>query len=82
MNTTPITISDMRSTIHAIDKRLESWPIIYVTRHGKRVFALASLECMGAMTGILALMSDPKSYREFQEALKQIRNGPTPAAKK
>lgn len=53
METTSITISDARSTIHTLDKRLESWPIIYVTRRGEKVFALVSFECMAAMLDAL-----------------------------
>lgn len=70
-----IDISEARKQFNSLDKRLSTDPILYVTRHNKQAFVIVDVECMSAMLETLEIMSDPDSYRMFQQSLEDIRQG-------
>jgi len=71
-----IDISEARKQLNSLDKRLaEGEPIIYVTRHNKRAFAIVDIECLSAILDTLEIMSDPESFNTFQQSLADIREG-------
>ncbi len=70
-----IDISEARRQLNSLDKRLSDEPIIFVTRHNKRAFAIVDVEHMSAMLETIEIMSDADSYRMFQQSLEDIREG-------
>ena len=75
MTTGTIDISEARKQLNTLDKRLSDEPIIRVTRHNKEVFVVVDTETMQAILETLEIMSDPDSYRKFQQSLVDIREG-------
>jgi len=74
-NGTTIDISEARKQFNSLDKRLSDDPILYVTRHNKEAFVIVDVECMTALLETIEIMSDPDSYRMFQQSLDDIRQG-------
>ncbi len=72
---TTIDISEARRQLNTLDARLSSEPVIYVTRHHKKAFAIVNIEYISAMMETLEIMSDPKAYALLQESLNEIREG-------
>lgn len=71
-----IDISEARRQFNSLDQRLSGCsPILFVTRHSKRAFAIVNADCLSAMLETLEIMSDPKSYEMFQRSLADIREG-------
>lgn len=68
-------ISEARKQINTLDERLESEPIIFVTRHNKTAFAVVNVDHMSAMLDTIEIMCDPKSFQVFQESLEDIKKG-------
>lgn len=68
-----IDISEARRQLNTLDERLSREPIIFVTRHNKRAFAIVDTEYIIAMMETLEIMSDPKSHQMFLESLDDIR---------
>jgi prevent-host-death family protein len=72
---TTMEISDVRRQLDTLDMRLQRTPIIFVTRHGKRAFALVSAEHLSAMQETMEILSDPNALRLLQQSLEDIRAG-------
>ena len=71
-----IDISEARRQLNSLDKQLsDDTPIIFVTRHNKKAFALVDVDCMTAMLETLEIMSDPESYKMFQRSLQDLKKG-------
>lgn len=70
-----IDISEARRQFNSLDERLSTEPIIFVTRHNKKAFAIVDVECISAMLETLEIMSDPESFRMFMSSLEDIRDG-------
>ena len=70
-----IDISEARRQLNSLDERLSTEPIIFVTRHNKRAFAIVDAETIAAMLETLEIMSDPRSYEMFRASLDDIREG-------
>lgn len=68
-------ISEARKQFNTIDERLKTEPIIFVTRHNKTAFAVVNAEHISAILETFEIMSDPESYRIFQESLRDIQEG-------
>ena len=75
INEATIDISEARRQLNSLDERLTSDPIIFVTRHNKKAFAIVDAECIAAMLETLEIMSDPESYAMFQRSLRDIKEG-------
>lgn len=58
-----------------LNAQLAASPIIYVTRHSKRVFAIVDTETFEAMNETLEIMSDPKFCAMFHQSLEDIKEG-------
>lgn len=75
MSAATIDISEARRQLNSLDERLKDEPVIFVTRHNKRAFAIVNVEHISAMLETLEIMSDPKSFKMFQESLRDIQEG-------
>ena len=74
-DTATIDISEARRQFNSLDERLSTEPIIFVTRHNKKAFAIVDVECISAMLETLEIMSYPESFRMFISSLEDIRDG-------
>lgn len=72
---TTIDISEARRLFSTLDERLSIEKVIYVTRHNNKAFAIVDIEYISAVIETLEIMSDPVSYKMFQESLEDIKNG-------
>lgn len=70
-----IDISEARRSLNTLDEKLTDEPVIFVTRHNKKAFAVVNVEYIQAMIETLEIMSDPKAYALFQQSLRDIRDG-------
>lgn len=75
MNAVTLPISEARKQLNTLDAQLATSPIIYVTRHGKPVFAIADSETFEAMDETLKIMSAPKFCEMFHQSLEDIKQG-------
>lgn len=74
-NEATIDISEARRQLNTLNDRLTTERVIYVTRHNKAAFAIVETEYISALIETLEIMSDPKSYRMFQDSLRDLREG-------
>lgn len=70
-----IDISEARRQLNTLDARLSTEPVIFITRHHRKAFAVVNIEYLSAMMETLEIMSDPKAYAMLQESLNDIRTG-------
>lgn len=70
-----IDISEARRQFNSLDERLSSERVIYVSRHGKMAFAVVDIDYLAALLETMEIMSDPESFRMFQQSLKDIKRG-------
>lgn len=70
-------ISEARSQFTRLDERLRDERVIRITRHNKPVFAVVDLEFLGTLLETVEIVSDPESFRQFQESLRDIARGRT-----
>ena len=68
-------ISEARRQFNSLDERLASDPIIFVTRHNKRAFAVVDTEFLCAMLETIEIVSDPQSLDLFKQSIEDIRAG-------
>lgn len=70
-----IDITEARKEFNRLDERVGEERVIHVTRHGKPVFAVVDIEYLQAVLETIEIVSDPDSFRMFQEGLEDIRAG-------
>lgn len=70
-----IDITEARNQFNRLDERLDGDHVIYVTRHNKRVFAVVNIEYLQTVLETIEIMSDPESFKMFQQGLEDIKNG-------
>ena len=75
MSGTTIDISEARKQLNSLDRRLDSEHLIYVTRHGKKAFAVVNLEYLRTMLETIDILSDPEAVQMLQQSLADIREG-------
>jgi PHD/YefM family antitoxin component YafN of YafNO toxin-antitoxin module len=66
-------ITAARRQLNSFDAMLVATPIIHVCRHGKRAFAVVSVELFTAMQESLSIMADPDAIQLLHESLADIR---------
>lgn len=75
-NGASIDISEAHRQLSSLDERLSSsQPIIYVTRHNKKAFAVVDLEFLGALLETMEVINDPESHATFLQGLKDAQEG-------
>lgn len=74
-NEPTIDISEARKQLSSLGKRLSVNPVIFVTRHNKRAFAIVDVQHIETMTDTLEIMSDPDAYEMFRKSVEDIRHG-------
>lgn len=75
IRSTTIDISEARSEFHRLDERLAECQVLFVTRHGKRAFAVANVEFIDAACETLEILSDPKAAAMLLQSIRDIREG-------
>lgn len=68
-------ITEARAQLNRLDERLADERIIYVTRHNKQVFAMVDIEFLQTTLETIEIMSDPESFKLFQQSLEDIKQG-------
>lgn len=74
-NSTTLDISEARKQFSKLDQRLKNEPLIWVTRHNKRAFAVVDMELMETVLETLEILEDPKALQALQTSLADIRAG-------
>lgn len=77
LDITTLDISEARKQFNTMDERLETEPVIFISRHNKTAFAVINCEYLSAMMETLEIMSDPESHRMFLQSLEDVRQGRT-----
>ena len=72
---TTLDISEARNQFSRLDERLRDEHIIRVTRHNKPVFAVINLEYLATILETIEIMSDPQSFKLFQQSLDDLAQG-------
>lgn len=70
-----IDISEARREFTRLDKRLRREPVLWVTRHNQKAFAVVGLEFMETLQETLTILRDPDALRMLQKSLEDIRAG-------
>ena len=73
--TATLDISEARKQFNSLDVRLAADPIIFITRHNKRAFAIVDSEYLCAMLETIEIVCDPQSLDLFKQSLEDIRAG-------
>lgn len=73
MNTATLDITEARNQLASLANRLKEDQIIWITRHGKKAFAVVSPELMEATLETLEI--DPNALKLLQQSLDDIRAG-------
>jgi PHD/YefM family antitoxin component YafN of YafNO toxin-antitoxin module len=68
-------ISEARRKLTRLDSELRRKKLIWITRHGKRAFAVVNREVMEALLETIEILQDEESGRLLQESLADIRSG-------
>lgn len=68
-------ITEARNQFTRLDERVGDEKVIRVTRHNKPVFAIVDIEFLETVLETIEIVSDPESYRLFQQSLEDIRRG-------
>ncbi|MEZ6234845.1 MAG: type II toxin-antitoxin system prevent-host-death family antitoxin [Phycisphaerales bacterium] len=74
-HTSTLDITEARRQFNSLDQQVEAEQVVFVTRHGKRVFAVVNVEFLEAVLETIEIVSDPESFRQFQQSLDDIRRG-------
>ncbi len=77
MTQTTLDISEARTQISSLEQRLRDEQVIKITKHGKDAFAVVNLDYLEAVLETIEIMSDPESFKMFQQSLDDLRNGRT-----
>jgi len=75
MDAATLDISEARKQLHSFEKRLDSENLIYITRHGKKAFAVINLEYLQTVLETIDILSDPDALQMLQKSLDDIREG-------
>ncbi|MSU76719.1 MAG: type II toxin-antitoxin system Phd/YefM family antitoxin [Gemmataceae bacterium] len=73
--TTTLDISEARKQFSKLDVRLRDDPLIWITRHNKRAFAVVDMELMEAVLETLDILQDPNALSMFQASLADVKAG-------
>ena len=65
-------ISEARKQFNSLDAALENEPVIVITRHNKRAFAIVNLEYLETITETLDILGDPESAKMLRDSLRAI----------
>jgi len=68
-------ISEARKQFNSLDERLESEPVIVVTRYNKAAFAVVNVEYLQALLETMEVLSDPQAYDMLQKSIRDIQEG-------
>ena len=68
-------ISEARKKFNSFDQDLRERPVIYITRHNKRAFAMVNIEYLETMIETMEVLSDPDAMAMLNESLKAIQEG-------
>lgn len=69
MLTETLPLSEARKQFTNIDKMLADTPLIWVTRHNRRAFAIVKSDLFEALNGMMECMKDPGSCKALANAL-------------
>lgn len=75
MNTSTLDITEARRKLTKMDERLRVNPVIWVTRHDKRAFAIVDTEMMETVLETMEILADPEACEMLHKSLADIRAG-------
>ena len=68
-------ISEARKQFSKLDVRLRDDPLIWITKHNKKAFAVVDMELMEAVLETLDILQDPNALAMFQASLADVKAG-------
>jgi len=68
-------ISEARKEFNRLDERLDTEPLIYITRHGRKAFAVVNVEYMRTVLETIDILSDPEALDTLRRSMEDIREG-------
>ena len=77
MGNLTLDITEARKQFSKLDERLRDDPIIWITRHSKKAFAVVDLELMEAVLETFEIMKDPTWAQMLADSVEDIRAGRT-----
>ncbi|MBM93097.1 MAG: hypothetical protein CMJ35_16035 [Phycisphaerae bacterium] len=72
--TSTMEMTEARNQFGKLQKRVQDERVIYVTKHGKKAFAVIDTEYLQIILETIEIVSDPESYRMFMESMEDIKN--------
>jgi PHD/YefM family antitoxin component YafN of YafNO toxin-antitoxin module len=64
-----IEITEARKTLNSIDERLRNDPVIIITKHSKKAFAVVDLSYLATMLHAIDMLSNPDQLRDLRRYL-------------
>jgi antitoxin YefM len=68
-------IHEARAGLNTLDERLKRDRVLFVTRHGKPVFAAVDLDYWEAANDTIEVLSDPEAMQMLRDSIADIRAG-------
>ncbi len=75
MSGATLDISEARKQFSSLDQRLNEEPVVYITKHNRKVFAVVNLEYLSTVLETMEILSDPHALRMLEDSLEDIRQG-------
>lgn len=68
-------VAEARRNFTNLDETLRKEQYIFVTRHGRRAFALVDTQYFESIMSTMDILSDPEALVNFQKSLEDVREG-------
>ena len=68
-------MTEARNQFSTLDKKLRENPVIWVTRHNKKAFAVVDKELLQTILETIEILSDPDASKVLEKSLQDIRAG-------
>jgi PHD/YefM family antitoxin component YafN of YafNO toxin-antitoxin module len=75
MSGSVLDITEARKAFNTLDERLRVEPVIWVTRHNRKAFAVVDKETLEAVLETMEILKDPESLRVLAQSIDDIKNG-------
>ena len=68
-------ITEARKRISQLEDLLKESPVVYVTRHDRRAFAVVNPEYLDVVRDTLEILSDPEALQALNDSLADVAAG-------
>lgn len=75
MATETLDISEARKRFNTLDRQLQDDPVIVITRHNKKAFAVINIDYLETLMETMEVLSDPEAVKMLEESMDAVKRG-------